>query len=160
MARSGGVVCGGVGSTLGNRERRTMNFLAIAGLVSVGSFGLLRLLQSAPLQQALPEQYRWRQWKLGAQLLTVFALSFAGTLLGAYAGGAPLLAALPDALRAALGAAFGAVGLHEVTKDIGSATTPVDKEPGSIRTMLNPVFPVDWEKARNSDTEKKKAVGQ
>lgn len=124
-----------------------MNTLALLTTVATITFAALRAFQRPELQAKLADTVQWSRWSLGAQLATVFGVSLTTTLLGVFIAKGSVLAALPEAISTALVAALAAMGLHKGTKDLGSLLTAPDREPSSIRTMIDPLLPVDHDKA-------------
>lgn len=119
----------------------TATIAGIAALVAL----LVRYYRSPVVQSWLPERFQWANLSLLSQVGIVFGLSLIGSLTESYAsGGATLALAFAKAWPIALGA----IGFHKVTKDAGELHTMRSLkddpayEPGSIRTILHPVFPI------------------
>jgi len=106
---------------------------------------VVRGFSSDAFQAIFPERYRWKSWSIYYQLILVFLLSFGGALVTELTKDPSIASAAVKALLAALAA----VGLHKSTSDIGREQTrnavkenPL-YEPGSIRTIISPLIPID-----------------
>lgn len=105
----------------------------------------IRMLRSETVQLLLPLPWQWkrlRRWvRLGIVFLTALASAWVTTLLA----GHPPLAALGMAIPIAVAAIAG----HKTTQAIGYAHTNASingnlaYEPGSIRTAISPILPID-----------------
>lgn len=109
----------------------------------------LRLYRKPQIQGLLPPTWQWKAMPLWMQWLVVFVCALVASWLGGIANGVPVWAALLAAVPVALGAICG----HKVTKTLGHAHTDAQVEkhglayqPGSIRTALDLVFPLDHHK--------------
>ena len=116
-------------------------YAAAAGVVVL----CVRLYRMSEIQSLLPASARWERLALPLRLCIVFAVS----ALAAWAASVIAGHGVKVALLAAVATAIASIGTHEATKAIGHAHTAVsidrrglDYRPGSIRTVLSPIFPI------------------
>ena len=107
---------------------------------------VIRVLRSSPVQSRLPGWLRWAHASLCVRLSLVLITSAAAAFVTATLNGDSWW----RALIASIGVAISAVLGHEATRAVGYAHTSHALkqqgpfyEPGSIRTVLSPVFPID-----------------
>jgi hypothetical protein len=115
----------------------------------------IRLLRRPVVQRLLPHAVRWASLPAPAQWaivgLTAAGASWVTSLIAGHPPGAAALAALPVALAA--------VGGHEGTRACGYLDTrrrikrAADYRPGSIRTTLDVVLPIDHRALRDRDRD-------
>jgi hypothetical protein len=128
--------------------KELMSVLALGGPVAIAG-GLLMLLVRAMrlpfVQKLLPAKMTWAQWPGWLKILFPFTLTLGGSLLTALAAGTGVVAALP----AALAAAVGAIVLHHGTKAAAMKMDSAALEknpgyvPGTIRRGVGLVLPID-----------------
>jgi hypothetical protein len=117
-------------------------FVAAAGSVVVA----IRWYRSAAVQAILPAAIKWHNLPQLARYAVVFGASLLASWAAAIASGQGHMAAMV----AAIPVAAGALSTHKATRAVGYRQTAraierkgASYEPGSIRTGLGVVFPVD-----------------
>lgn len=111
----------------------------------------IRLARRPAVQQTLPEWLRWRAFPRPLRVAIVFANAVGASWIASVIAGQSLW----SALLAAIGVGCTAIAGHEVSKRIGYGDTSAKLrqygstyEPGSIRTALETIVPIDWKKIR------------
>jgi hypothetical protein len=129
------------------------------GLAAVFVVLSIRALRTDVAQGLLPAVFQWHRLKRWAQLLIIFAAALGSAWVTALIGGA----APKAALLAALPVGLAAIGGHKVTKAAGHAHTQsqlrknLNYEPGSIRTSIAPLLPIDQNSLRRANQVSKTA---
>jgi len=115
--------------------------LAVAIVVVV-----VRLYRRPDVQALVPASLRWNRIAFPWRLLLVFGAAAGSSLVTGILGGQTIGAVVLTAVSVGIAA----VGAHKVSKAAGHAQTSVALrksgplyKPGSIRTALEPVFPID-----------------
>ena len=92
-----------------------MNHAALLAAIGTGLMGLIKLLRTETVQNALPFSLRWANWSKITQVGFVFGVSLAGSTITALSQGI----AADVALSMGMTAALAAMGLNTAAKNVG-----------------------------------------
>lgn len=120
---------------------------------------IVRIYRQPAMQGLLPPESRWDALPKLARLVIVLVVALGAAWVAALLAGQSPLAAL----LAALPVALSAVATHKVTQAIGYAHTSAQTrkdlgyKPGSIRTALDPILPIDRERVERANSIARRA---